>query len=180
MPAIDPAVSVLLATALAAIFAWSGAIKLSDVEMFEGAVANYRLIPRCAEKQFAWAVPLCECACAAGLLLPSTRPLAAVGLSLLLCLFTGAIAINLIRGRTNIDCGCFGPALRQDLSAWLLARNAVLIVLAALVAMPPGARPIEWVDYVTIGFGAATLVTFYASANYALGNAPRTHALEAL
>jgi hypothetical protein len=180
MPALDPAVGLLLAIALAVIFAWSAATKLSDVEMFEGAVANYRLVPRGMEKPLAWAVPLCECACAAGALFPLTRALAAVGVMLLLCVFTGAIAINLIRGRTNIDCGCFGPVLRQDLSAWLLVRNAALIALAALVATPPGTRPIEWVDSVTIGMGAATLVLLYASANYALGNAPRTRALEAL
>jgi uncharacterized membrane protein YphA (DoxX/SURF4 family) len=180
MPAIDPAVALLLASALAVIFAWSGATKLSDVEMFEGAVANYRLIPRRMEKSFAWVVPLCECAGAAGLLFPLTRAFAARALVLLLCLFTGAITINLMRGRTNIDCGCFGPALRQDLSAPLLVRNAVLIVLAALVARPTGERPLEWIDWVTIGFGAATMVMLYANANYALGNAPRTRALEAL
>ena len=73
MPAIDPAISALCAVALAAIFVWSGAMKLADVEMFEGAVANYRLLPRRMEKTFARAVPLCECACAAGLLFASTR-----------------------------------------------------------------------------------------------------------
>jgi uncharacterized membrane protein len=180
MPAIDPAVALLLAGALAAIFAWSGAVKAVDLERFEGAAAKYRLLPRAVEKHVAWAVPLCEWAGAAGLLNPSTRTCAAVGLLLLLCLFTGAIGINLVRGRTNIDCGCFGPALRQDLSAWLLARNAVLMVLAALVATPTGRRPIEWMDWATIGCGGATLVLLYASANYALGNMPRTHALEAL
>lgn len=180
MPAIDPAVGYLLAIALTTIFAWSGALKLTDIEMFEGAVANYRLIPRRIEQAVAAAVPLCECAGAAGLLFASTRPLAAAALLLLLCLFSGAIAINLIRGRTNIDCGCFGPTLRQDLSVWLLGRNALLMLLAAVVAAPAAVRPIEWIDSVTIAVGAATLLTLYASANYALGNAPRTRALEAL
>ena len=180
MLAIDPSIALLLAIALAAIFAWSGTAKLRDIEMFEGVVAHYRLIPRAMEKSLARLVPLCEWACAGGLLFSSTRTFAAVGLVLLLCLFTGAIAINLMRGRTNIDCGCFGPALRQSLSVSLLLRNAVLIVLAALVALPAGQRPVEWIDWVTIGFGAATVLVLYGSANYALANAVRTPALEAL
>jgi len=178
--AIDPAITSLLVIALAAIFAWSAATKLADVEMFAGAVATYRLIPRALEKVLAWSVPLCEGACAVGLFFSATRARAAVGLVLLLCVFTGAIAINLLRGRTHIDCGCFGAALRQELSAWLLARNGVLILLAALVAAPAGTRAMERMDYVTTGVGAATMVMLYASANYALANAPRTRALEAL
>ncbi len=180
MLAMDPSVALSLAIALAAIFAWSGTTKLRDVEMFEAALANYRLLPHAMEKSVARLVPLCEWACAGGLLCSSTRTFAAIGLVLLLCLFTGAIAINLMRGRTNIDCGCFGPALRQDLSASLLLRNAVLILLAALVAIPAGARQVQWIDWATIGFGAATGVVLYASANYALGNAARTQAIEAL
>jgi len=177
---IDPAISALLAYAQAAIFAWSGAKKLRDLEIFAGAVANYRLIPRAFEKAFARAVPVAECTCAAALLFPSTRTRAAVALLFLLCLFTGAIAINLARGRTNIDCGCFGPALRQGLSRWLLARNGALMLLAGFVAAPVLTRPIAWIDDVTIGMGAATLVCLYASVNYALGNAPHTRTLEAL
>lgn len=180
MPVIDPAVGDLLAFALAAIFAWSGAMKFADVEQFAGAVANYRLIPRALEKVLARALPVCEAAGAAGLLFPSTRGLAAAGLALLLCVFSGAIAINLLRGRTTIDCGCFGPALRQALSPWLLLRNALLVILAALVWAPAAVRPLAWLDFVTIAPGAAALVTLYASANYALANAPRTRALEAL
>jgi uncharacterized membrane protein YphA (DoxX/SURF4 family) len=180
VPAIDPAIGSLLAFALAAIFAWSGAMKLADVEMFEGAVANYRLLPRRTERVFARAIPLCECTCAAGLLCSRTRMPGVAGLVLLLCVFTAAIAINLMRGRTNIDCGCFGASLRQRLSAWLLARNAVLVLFAVLIAAPTTQRPSVWLDWVTVAMGAATMVALYASANYALGNAPRTRALAAL
>lgn len=180
MPAIDPAVGALLAVALAAIFAWSAAMKFADLDVFEGATANYRLLPRRVVRTVSRAVPLCECSGAAALLLPSTRAIGVVCLMLLLGVFTAAIAINLMRGRTNIDCGCFGPAVRQSLSAWLLGRNALLFVLAALATAPRSTRPLAWIDGVTIGLGATALVLLYASANYALGNAPRTRALEAL
>ena len=180
MHAIDPAFADLLALALGAIFATSGAMKLGDLELFEGAAANYRLLPRRLERPFAWTLPLVECFSAGGMLFSATRLAAASMLLLLLAIFSGAIAINLARGRRNIDCGCFGPALRQELSGWLLARNLLLMVMAGLAAMPASARPIVWIDLVTIGMGAMTLIILYASANVALGNAPGTRALEML
>jgi hypothetical protein len=179
MQSIDPAIGDLLAVALALIFGASGVLKLRDSAVFAGAVANYRLLPAWAEPPFARALPLAECACAAGLLFAATRTAAAIGLIALLLLFTGAITINLLRGRTDIDCGCFGPALRQPLSGWLLARNAaMMMIIAAAVALPAGVRELQGLDRITIGLGAATLTILYVSANYAIGNLPRTRELE--
>jgi Methylamine utilisation protein MauE len=178
MMATDPAIRGLCALALAVIFGASGAMKLRDLEIFEGSLANYQLAPAWLEKPLAFLLPITECASAAGLLITSTRAPAASMLFALLAIFTGAIAINLARGRTNIDCGCFGPALRQELSGWLLLRNFFLMVLAAIVILPPTARAIESLDFVTIVLGAMTLVILYASANFAIGNAPKMRALE--
>ncbi|HUY25968.1 MAG TPA: MauE/DoxX family redox-associated membrane protein [Candidatus Binataceae bacterium] len=177
---LDPAIQHLIAIALAAIFAGSAAMKLYDLEAFEGAVANYRLLPRWSEKPAAWAIPIFESLCAAGILLPATRPVAARALVVLLGVLSGAVAINLGRGRRDIDCGCFGPMLRQKLGASLLARNLALIIAALLLELAPVARGLAPIDYVTIAFGAATLIVLYASANYAIANAPRTRALQAL
>jgi uncharacterized membrane protein len=175
---IDPAIRGLCAFSLALIFGASGVMKLRDLELFEGSLANYQLVPTWMEKPLAYLLPLIECAAAAGLVLPSTRELAASMLLALLTIFSGAIAINLARGRANIDCGCFGPALRQELSGWLLLRNAFLAIVAAAVMLPENSRPIESLDVATIVLGATTLVILYASANIAIGNAPRTQALE--
>jgi hypothetical protein len=82
---------------------------------------------------------------AISLLLPLYR-WAALGAVALLVLYSVAIAINLVRGRREIDCGCFGPAARVPLSGGLVARNALLIGAAALVSLPVGARPLVWVD----------------------------------
>ena len=178
MTAIDPAIRGLCAFSLALIFGASGAMKLRDLEMFEGSLANYQLAPAWLEKPLAYLLPIIECAAAAGLLMTSTRALAGATLLALLTIFTGAIAINLARGRTNIDCGCFGPALRQELSGWLPLRNLFLMILAAVVILPERGRATESLDVVTIVLGAITLVVLYASANFAIGNAPKTRALE--
>jgi uncharacterized membrane protein len=175
---IDPAIRDLLAGSLALIFGASGVMKIRDLEMFEGSVANYQLLPASLEKLFAYLLPILEFACAIGLMASATRGAAALGLLMLLVIFSGAIGINLMRGRTNIDCGCFGPLLRQELSGWLLLRNVFLMILAAAILLPENGRLIEPLDLVTIVLGAATLVVLYASANFAIGNAPKTCALE--
>ncbi len=177
---LDPAIQHLIAIALAAIFAGSAAAKFLDLDMFEGAIANYRLAPVWLEKPIAWVVPLCEAACAAGILFAAPRAVAAAALVILLGVFSGAIAINLARGRRDFDCGCFGPALRQELGAVLVVRNFVLLGAALLLELPAGARALGPVDFVTIACGAATLMMLYLSANYAIANAPRTRALEML
>jgi Methylamine utilisation protein MauE len=124
--------------------------------------------------------PVLECAAALGLLLSPLRAPAALVLIALLGLFTGAIVINLVRGRTDIDCGCFGPALRQRLSWWLLPRNGALFGLLAIALMPAGGRPMNFLDLTTAALAAATMVVLYTAANYLIANAPGLRALGAL
>jgi hypothetical protein len=180
MPQIDPVLGWMAAAAAAAIFAASGALKFYDLETFRGAVINYRLIPQWLATPFAWIAPLIESAAALGLLLSPIRASAAAVLIVLLGVFTGAIAINLARGRTDIDCGCFGPALRQRLSWWLLLRNGALFALLALALLPVGARPLDFLDLTTVAMAAATVVVLYTAANYLIANAPGLRALGAL
>jgi hypothetical protein len=175
---IDPAIRDLCAFALAPIFGASGAMKLRDLEIFEGSLANYQLAPISIEKPLTYLFPILECAAAIGMLLTPMRTIAASMLLALLATFTGAIAINLARGRRNIDCGCFGPALRQELSGWLLLRNLFLMLAAVGLTIPATARALEPPDVATIVLGAATLVILYASVNFAIANAPKTRALE--
>jgi len=178
MNAVDPAITSLIAYAMATIFAASAAMKLRDVELFESSVANYQIVARWLEKPLAYAIPIAEASCAAALIFPRTRTGAASALILILAMFTGAIAINLARGRTNIDCGCFGPALRQQLSGWLVARNDLMMALIAIATIHPASRTMTWLDLTTIALGAATMVVLYASANIALANAATSRALE--
>ncbi len=175
---LDPAIQHLLAISLAAIFAGSAAAKLYDLDVFEGAVADYRIVPRWLERPVALAVPVCESICAAGILFSATRAAAAAALALLLMAFSAAIAINLARGRREIDCGCFGPALRQQLGPPLLVRNLALIIAALSLEARSAARTLESLDFATIGCGAAVLVMVYLGVNYAIANAPVTRALK--
>jgi hypothetical protein len=96
-------------------------------------------------------------------------------MSVLLVLFAGAIAVNVMRGRTDIDCGCFRSALRQNLSWWLVLRNAVLLVLA--LACLPGAsgRELGWADNFVVVMASLTLFTAYLSVGYVTLRRPPTY-----
>lgn len=175
---LDPLVVVLSQVSLAIIFALSAAGKLRAPDEFLGVVENYRLLPEAAVRPVACALPLVEAAVALGLLAGPTRPHAAAGALGLLALFSAAIAVNLARGRREIDCGCFGPLLRQRLSWWLVGRNGLLALMAA--ACLPGAaapRPLAWLDLVTAIAAAIALTALYLSASYLLSAAPSAAAL---
>jgi uncharacterized membrane protein len=182
MPQMDPVFSWTASAWLALVFAASAIIKLVDLDEFRSAVENYRVIPESMAPEstaavVAIAVPLLELAAAVGIMIPRTHFEAAMVLMLLLAAFTAAISINLFRGRLNVDCGCFGPALRQRLSWWLVARNLGMIAIGMIATVPYG-RPLAALDVMTIIFGASTLVVLYAAMNYALANAPLLSALE--
>ena len=176
----DPALTWTLALAVSTLCASSAAMKFADISQFAAALDNYRVLHGALVAPAAWTIPALEVLAALGLLFPAARAGAVLLTAVLLSIFTAAIAVNLARGRREIDCGCFGPALRQTLSGWLIARNAILLVAAAAVAAPAHLRPLGFTDFVTIGFGAATLIVLYASMNYLLANAPWIRELERL
>ncbi len=165
----DPAIVLACQLTLALTFglaAWSKARALTE---FSGVVRNYRLLPEAAVVPVAYAVPVLEAATALALLLGPARPVAGVLALGLLAVFTVAIVVNILRGRTHIDCGCFRTALKQRLSWWLVARNGVLIGMAALVAAAADlARPAGLLDAFTAAMAATTLVLFYAASGHVL------------
>jgi uncharacterized membrane protein len=180
MPTIDPAIDWTVSLALALIFGASAAIKFADLSEFRGALENYRIVPEELSLPASVVVPVGELGAAIGLLIPRYHPAATMLLIFLLAIFTAAIGINMIRGRLYIDCGCFGPMLRQPLSYWLLVRNGVLMLLGGLVALRIDARAMTSLDVVTITLGASTMVLLYGAANYLLANAPASNKMKRL
>ncbi|MEF9603853.1 methylamine utilization protein MauE, partial [Paracoccus sp. PXZ] len=73
-------------------------------------------------------------AVAAGLVMTPLAAPAAITAAGLLLVFAAALAINVLRGRTQIDCGCFRNGLKQPVSWLLVLRNLVLTGLALAVA----------------------------------------------
>ncbi|MGO9452570.1 MAG: MauE/DoxX family redox-associated membrane protein [Candidatus Binataceae bacterium] len=175
--AIDPSIVAIACATVATVFVGSAAMKSADLDEFRAAVENYRIVPEWIAGPIARMVPILETAGAVGLIFTATRTHAAMLLLSLIAIFTGAIAFNLARGRRDIDCGCFGPMMRQRLSGWLIVRNGVLALIVAIAIGPEDARALGALDFATIIPAAAALVMLYAAANYLLANQPAIEAL---
>ncbi len=120
----------LLAAALAGIFGYAGSLKLRDPAAFALAIENYQLLPSGPSALLAVYLPWLELLIAAGLLLPRWRAGASLLASLLLAVFTAAVAAALARG-LDISCGCFG---RSDSPLGVaLVRDVALLAVALLV-----------------------------------------------
>lgn len=157
---LDPVFHYLFVSLLALVFLQGGLSKLLAHDEFLGVVNNYRILPRPLALPFSWLLPLFELATGVGLAFAATRAYAAGLAVALLFMFCVAMAINLARGRTEIDCGCFKTAFKQTISVWLIARNLLLAGAALALLLPVGARTVGALDaFATL---AGTLMLFLA------------------
>ena len=170
---LDPTLALAAALVLAAIFGPAGLAKLVARDTFAGVVANYRLLPEWLVTPTAVVLPCVEIAVAIGLLFAATRPGAALVALVLLLLFAAAMAINLLRGRRDIDCGCAIGRLRERIGWPLVARNLMLAVIAVLLASgTPLERPFQWLDLVSVAATLACILLLHAAAGRLFGLAP--------
>jgi hypothetical protein len=160
---VDVVIAWSLRLGLALLFLTAASHKLADRPRFEAAVRGYELLPTHASLFLSWLLPLVETAIAGGLLHPATRRSAAVAASALLLLYTGAIAINLARGRRRIDCGCLSSRAVTPLNAGLVARNLGLVAAACVLLLPVQTRPLVWIDGLTLVTTLLTLSLLWAA-----------------
>src|SRR5262245_55902180 len=126
MPALDPTVSWIVALGASVLFASAAVHKLRDWPRFTGALADYRVLPTHALPIAAPILVALEVAAAVLVFSPATRVAGAWLAATLLACYAGALAINLRRGRTSIDCGCLGFSRRRRIGAGMVVRNVVL------------------------------------------------------
>ncbi|WLH37945.1 methylamine utilization protein MauE [Pseudomonas sp. FP2196] len=169
---IDPIFILASALAVAVLLASAATHKLRAPARFARQLADYQLLPESLVRPVGRAIPLLELLIAFALLVPLSRGPAAWVAAALIALYAAAIAINLWRGRRDIDCGCAGPDQVQPLRPVLLLRNAVLIALALLASATPLVRDLNLFDgFVTVAASAVALLT-YAAADGLLANSP--------
>jgi hypothetical protein len=170
---IDPAVHVTVRLGLSLLLLWAANHKRRDVAGFRSALASYQLLPATWIGPCAIGLIVAEIGVTAGLWLPGLVRSAGVAAAGLFTVYAVAIVINLLRGRRDIDCGCAGGAGDRPLSGALVLRNGVLVSAAGMVALPTLARPLMWLDAITISAGVATLALLYAAADALLVHAPK-------
>jgi Methylamine utilisation protein MauE len=111
------------------VFVLAAAQKAQHWRILPGVISNYRLLTRGMIVPFAALLPPLELTVGVLLLCAWAMPASLLAAALLLAVFAAAMAINLRRGRSGIDCGCGQSFLKQTLSWTLVARNAVLAAL---------------------------------------------------
>lgn len=152
-----------LALTIALVFAAAAASKLLAWRELSGVVRNFRVLPRALVWPVSVALPPVEGAIAAGVLTEATRPLAGAAAALLFVVFGAALALNLHRGRREIDCGCFRSGLKQRVSAALVLRNLILAAAAAMLIPRIEGTALSPLEWLMAAGAAASLFLCYLS-----------------
>lgn len=180
LPLLDPVATSTLSAVLSVIFLTGAWQKLRDLALFQANVENYRLLPDGLAWPAALLLPVWELAAGALLVFDPVRTAGALLTIGLLSVVTAAVVINLLRGRTEIDCGCgsLGGHVGDQTLSWCLAARNALLALAALLALREDApRALVWIDYLSVAGGTLGLLGLYVTANQLMANNPRLHAL---
>lgn len=165
---VDPIILYALLAGLAVILALGALEKWRRFASFESAVAGYQLLPAVLVKPFALAFALAESLAALGLLLPASRSHGAALALVVLGAATLGIAVNLARGRRDVDCGCGGLGhASAGLSGWLVLRNLALLAAAGLIWLDGhgNARELGWLDGITFFGATLAMLGLYCAAN---------------
>ncbi len=124
---------------LATVFLMSGLTKLAVPGQFVKDVHNYRMIPGPIATAFAWILPFVEVGLAGFLFAGfQIRWAAAVAVAVLI-IFMIAVGIAMARG-LNLTCSCFGLLYREKVGWATQARDAVLLLLAFIIAFEDAAH----------------------------------------
>ncbi len=150
--------------------------KLSSPPAFVATLRNYRLLPAALTSVVAYLIIGAELVTTLGLAFGQHN--AGWLSAALLFIYAGAMALNIIRGRRDIDCGCAGPAQRQPLSRWLVIRNLVLLIPAIIVTQPTMMRTMLVMDWFTVLFCVISVTVLYAAANQLLANRNRALSIQ--
>jgi hypothetical protein len=125
--------SMLVAIFLGLLFLVSGVAKLLDRRAFLASVAAYKLLPTPLVPSVAYLIIMLELLVSVMLIFNVFSNSALLTASILLMVFSLAITVNLLRGRSDIDCGCLGGLAQQHLGWSIVIRNSCLAALGTAV-----------------------------------------------
>jgi hypothetical protein len=122
----------LARVALAGVLVLAGLGKLADREASHESIVAFGA-PARAASVLSWALLGTELTTAVVLLLDPLDRIGAAAALILLAVVSAAVAANLIRGRAPV-CNCFGQVSREKIGWSTLARNGLLVSVAAYIA----------------------------------------------
>ncbi|MDP3749563.1 MAG: MauE/DoxX family redox-associated membrane protein [Phenylobacterium sp.] len=171
---LDPVLLLLTRMAFGLFLVASAMKKARDPAAFRVALSAYRLVP--AGWTFAGAAGLTvlELVVGVAVLAAPTEAVArfAFGaIASLLASYAVVLAVKLMRGERDIDCGCLGWGAPSRGLRWsMVARNLALASLAAAPAvLPRVARDLSGVDLLTVAAGLAVATVLYLAVDTLIG-----------
>ena len=170
---LDPLFLKLVSLGFGLLFLLAAVHKATEFQKFRATFSAYEILPHTLITPASILVPIVEALLGAAWLFGIQAGFVAIASAFLLAAYASAIAVNLLRGRIHIDCGCsMGASAGRDqqLSWGLVARNSILIVAALTATLPATDRSIGLVDYVTLVAGLLAIVLLYGAANQLLNN----------
>ena len=176
-------ICVMVATlVLSGVFALAGIAKLLDHGGSRHAARSFGVPDRLAGP-VGYALPLAETAIAVLLLPAATRWYAAIAALVLLLYFCAAIALAMARGEAP-ECHCFGQLHSAPVGWKTVARNGVLVALAAFLVVAgraePGTGALTWVSGLDgiawlVLVLAVALITAIGIGGYAVAHVMRSY-----
>jgi len=168
---LDPVFEIALRGTAACLLLAAAWHKLRNPIEFWQALSAYQLLSESLVRPVSRLIPFAEAGIALSLLVFSASALPVAAAFLLWGAYGAAIAINLLRGRTELKCGCGGIRADQSIHWGLVVRNGVLVVCTSLLLLPPAARAFTSLDIVSGIFAIGLLTFFYAATEHLLRNA---------
>lgn len=135
-PDIRKLARVLVRIALGGLFVFAGATKAYDPGTFAIEIQRYQIVPWVVGALTSVYLPWLEMLAGALLLLKRFERGALLVITLLLLIFTVALASAMFRG-LSIDCGCFGKAFTATGTTVPLLRNLLLLAFTGIL----------WIEY---------------------------------
>jgi hypothetical protein len=169
-------VSAIIRFLLAVILFRAALHKLRDRSRFQAELAAYQLLPT-RLLPLATPVLIVTEAFTALSLLNMAWGFPTFLAAALFFIYAVAMAINLLQGRTHIDCGCSGPLGASKKISWILVmRNAGLVFLALLCTLPTittilSTPTLSTLDGFIILSGAVVSLLLYETIEQAIANA---------
>ncbi|QNG17845.1 DoxX family membrane protein [Rhodococcus triatomae] len=133
---------VTVASVLGGTLVLAGLPKLRDRAGLLTAVQGYALLPAPVEAAVARLLPIAEIVVGGALILGIARTWAALAAAALFLAFFAGLTINLVRGRRDLDCGCFAFGGSDDVPriGWFhAARAGALALTSVALAVTAGA-----------------------------------------
>jgi hypothetical protein len=149
--------------------------KIHNRKVFQMELSAYQLLPASLLSLSTFVLMVTE-AFTAITLLNSAWIIPALISAVLFSIYAIAMAINLLKGRTNIDCGCSGPILssteraKKNISWLLVFRNLILSSLALFCTTTITIHIASTLELFIIAAGTAVTLLLYETIEQAIIN----------